>query len=73
VKSNGLHVDGYTRVHNIIASAHNKAVAYAACQGMANGDYKPHLFKTTDGGKTWSSLNNNLPHRAVLIALQRIM
>jgi hypothetical protein len=61
MKSTGLPVDRYTRVHQITASSHNKLVAYAACQAMNNGDYKPHLFKTTDGGKTWTSINSNLP------------
>ena len=51
----------FTRIHQIIASAHNKAVAYATCQAFTYGDYKPYLLKTTDGGKTWFSINANLP------------
>ncbi len=54
-------VTEFTRVHHIIASAHNKLVAYAACQAFTYGDYKPYLLKTTDGGKTWFSINANLP------------
>lgn len=51
----------YARVHNMIASNHNKMVAYAACQNFVDGDYKPYLLKTSDGGKNWQFLNNNLP------------
>ena len=51
----------FTRVHHIVASAHNKLVAYAACHAFTYGDYKPYLLKTTDGGKTWFSINANLP------------
>lgn len=51
----------YSRIHQIIASAHDKLVAYAACHNFAGGDYKPYLLKTVDGGKTWSSINANLP------------
>jgi photosystem II stability/assembly factor-like uncharacterized protein len=51
----------YTRVHHIIASRHNKLVAYAACDGFINGDFKPYLFRTTDGGLSWTSINANLP------------
>ena len=54
-------VTQYTRVHHIIASRHNKQVAYAACHAFVNGDFKPYLFKTNDGGLTWSSINSNLP------------
>jgi photosystem II stability/assembly factor-like uncharacterized protein len=51
----------FTRVHHIIASKFDKDIAYAACQAFGYGDYKPYLLKTTDGGKTWASLNANLP------------
>lgn len=57
-------VDGlpqYARVHQIIASNFNKLVAYAACHNFHDGDYRPYLYKTEDGGKTWKSLNANLP------------
>jgi photosystem II stability/assembly factor-like uncharacterized protein len=54
-------VTQYTRVHHIIASRHNKLVAYAACHAFYNGDFKPFLLKTIDGGLTWSSINANLP------------
>ncbi|MEI8059435.1 MAG: hypothetical protein WCG67_04680, partial [Ferruginibacter sp.] len=54
-------VTEFTRIHHIIASAHNKLVAYAACQAFNYGDYKPLLLKTIDGGKTWFSINANLP------------
>ncbi len=61
-KANALPgVTQYTRVHHIIASRHNKLVAYAACNAFTNGDFKPYVFKTTDGGLTWTSMNANLP------------
>jgi photosystem II stability/assembly factor-like uncharacterized protein len=56
-------VSQYTRVHHIVASRHNKLTAYAACHAFINGDFKPYLFKTTDGGLTWSSINANLPSK----------
>ncbi len=57
-------IDGlpqYARVHQIIASNFNKLVAYAACHNFHDGDYRPYLYKTEDGGKTWKSINSNLP------------
>ena len=54
-------VTEFTRIHKIIASRFSKMVAYAACQAFTYGDYKPCLLKTSDGGRTWTSLNANLP------------
>jgi photosystem II stability/assembly factor-like uncharacterized protein len=51
----------YARIHHIVASNFDKLVAYAACHNYMGGDYKPYLFKTTDGGKSWFSINSNLP------------
>jgi photosystem II stability/assembly factor-like uncharacterized protein len=51
----------YTRIHHIIASNFDVNVAYAACHNYVGGDYKPYIYKTADGGKSWFSINNNLP------------
>lgn len=51
----------YARVHHIVASNFDKLVAYAACHNYMGGDYKPYIYKTTDGGKSWFSINSNLP------------
>ncbi len=58
-----------TYVNMIIASAHNKNVAYAAFNHHRYGDFKPYLFKTTDGGKTWSAIQNNLPVRGTIYCM----
>ena len=51
----------YARISQIIASNFDTKVAYAACNNYFGGDYKPYLYKTTDGGSNWFSLNGNLP------------
>ena len=53
----------YARINKIIASNFNKLVAYAACQNMMGGDYKPYIYKTTDGGNSWITINKNLPQK----------
>jgi photosystem II stability/assembly factor-like uncharacterized protein len=53
----------YARVHHIIASIHDKMVAYAACQNFLDGDYNPYLYRTNDGGKSWSNISADLPER----------
>ncbi|WP_345248579.1 WD40/YVTN/BNR-like repeat-containing protein [Nibrella saemangeumensis] len=55
-----------TYVNMIITSAHQKNVAYAAFNNHRDGDFKPYLFKTTDGGKTWKPIQNNLPDRGTV-------
>src|SRR5206468_7898598 len=52
-----------TYVNMIIASQHDKNVAYAAFNHHRYGDFRPYLFKTSDGGKTWQPIQNNLPVR----------
>ena len=51
----------HARIHHIIASQHSKSVAYAACHDFFAGNFKPYLYKTTDGGKTWFNISENLP------------
>lgn len=53
----------YARIHHIVASHHDKMVAYAACHDFFAGNFEPYLYKTTDGGQSWSRINANLPER----------
>ncbi len=62
-KSSAKDLPEYARVHKIVASNHDKSVAYAACHDFVGGDYKPYLYKTSDGGKSWSLINGNLPEK----------
>ncbi len=52
-----------TYVNQIVASRHDKNVFYATFNHHRYGDFKPYLFKSVDGGRTWSSISNNLPER----------
>ncbi len=50
-------------VNQIIASLHDKNTAYVCFNHHRYGDFKPYVFKTTDFGKTWKAIHNNLPTR----------
>jgi photosystem II stability/assembly factor-like uncharacterized protein len=50
-------------VPQVICSQHDKNTAYVVFNHHRYGDFKPYLVKTTDGGKTWSSISGNLPER----------
>ncbi|MEZ4779391.1 MAG: hypothetical protein R2786_08450 [Flavobacteriaceae bacterium] len=45
-----------TWVYHIEASVHGKGTAYAVFDGHTRGDFKPYALKTTDFGKTWTSI-----------------
>ena len=55
-----------TYINEVIASSHNKNVAYAAINHHRYGNFKPYLFKTSDAGKTWTAIQNNLPERGTV-------
>ena len=39
--------------------------AYAAVNCIKLDDMHPHIYKTTDGGKTWKELVNGLPEAPI--------
>ena len=54
-------VPARTYVNDIKADLYDEKTAYAVLDAHKQGNYKPFLFKTTDGGKTWKSISSNLP------------
>jgi photosystem II stability/assembly factor-like uncharacterized protein len=56
-------------VTRIKAGQHAVNVAYVTFSNHQNGDFKPYAFKTTDLGKTWASINGDLPDRGGTFAI----
>ncbi len=56
-------------VHQIIASQYDKNTAYVAFNHHRYGDFHPYLYKTTDGGKSWKAIQNNLPERGSVYSI----
>jgi photosystem II stability/assembly factor-like uncharacterized protein len=52
-----------TYVNQIICSQHDRNVAYVTFNHHRYGDFHPYIYKTTDGGKTWTAIQHNLPER----------
>src|SRR5438105_93064 len=48
-------------VSRIVASNNDVNTAYIAYENHQNADFNPYLFKTTDAGRTWTSIKSNLP------------
>jgi hypothetical protein len=58
-------VKPWARVFNIEAGHFDNNTAYAAVNTMRLDDMNPHFFRTHDGGKTWTEIDNGLPAGAV--------
>jgi photosystem II stability/assembly factor-like uncharacterized protein len=55
-----------TFVNYILPSMHDTNTVYACFDGRKNSsDFTPYLIKSTDKGKTWSSIASNLPSGTV--------
>ncbi len=53
-------------VNDIKADLFNENTAYIALDNHKFGDYKPYLFKTTNGGKKWTSITNGIPDNSLV-------
>ncbi len=56
-------------VQRILASQHDQNTVYALFNNHQNGDFKPYPMKSTDAGKTWTSIASNLPVRGSTYAI----
>lgn len=70
IDANGISgVPERTYVNQIIASQHDKNVVYATFNHHRYGDFKPYVYKSSDMGKTWAALQNNLPERGTVYTI----
>ena len=51
-------------VSHVEPSRTNASTAYVAFDRHMFDDFKPYIFKTTDGGKTWTNISGKLPEKA---------
>jgi photosystem II stability/assembly factor-like uncharacterized protein len=51
----------WSKVSLMDASHTDKRTAYAAINRIRLDDMRPHIYKTTDAGKTWKEIVNSLP------------
>jgi len=56
-------------VSRIVTSNHDANTAYVSFDNHQNNDFKPYLLKTTDAGRTWTSLSSNLPRNGPVLAI----
>jgi len=54
-------VPEYTFVSDILADKFNANIVYATFNNHKRDDFKPYVLKSTDKGRTWTSISANLP------------
>lgn len=52
-----------TYVSDLAASRHTDGTVYATFNNQKAGDFRPYVMKSTDFGRTWTSIAGNLPER----------
>jgi photosystem II stability/assembly factor-like uncharacterized protein len=57
-----------TYVSRLFASNHDVNTVYAAFEHHKEEDFKPYLLKSTDQGKTWTSIAGDLPENGPVLA-----
>ncbi|MBV9302092.1 MAG: glycoside hydrolase [Acidobacteriaceae bacterium] len=60
----------WSKVSLMDASHFDTGAAYAAVNRFRLDDLKPHIYRTRDGGKTWTEIVKGLPERAVVNAVR---
>ena len=60
----------FWKVFNMDAGHFDSQTAYAAVNTMRLDDMRPHLFRTHDGGKTWTEICNGIPDGAATSAIR---
>jgi len=62
-------VPDMTYVSRVLASQHDSETVYAAFENHKRGDFAPYLLKSTDRGKSWTSIKGNLPANGPVLAI----
>lgn len=54
----------WIQINSIEASPHDPKKAYFAATMYKHGDFRPYLYRTTDGGKSWTRITSGIPEDA---------
>ncbi len=58
-------------VNDIKADLHDADTVYAVLDNHKTGDFKPYVVKSTDRGKTWTSMVGDLPDRHIVWRIEQ--
>ena len=65
-----LQLTAWTKVSIIDAGRFDAQTAYAAINTLRLDDMRPHIYRTHDGGKTWTHITNGIPDVAPVNAVR---
>lgn len=54
----------WIQINSIEASPHDAKKAYFAATMYKHGDFRPYLYRTTDGGRSWTRIVKGIPEDA---------
>ncbi len=54
----------WIQINSIEASPHDAKKAYFAATMYKHGDFRPYLYRTTDGGRSWTRIVQGIPEDA---------
>lgn len=60
-----------TYVSDIMASRFDENVVFASFDNILRDDFKPYICKSTDKGRTWTSISANLPKNGTVHSIQQ--
>lgn len=58
-----------TYVSSVEASLFDPNVAYAAFDNHQMGDFKPYILRSSDKGRSWTSISSNLPENGAVLCI----
>lgn len=64
-------VPEYTYVSDILPDKYDENVVYASFDNHKRDDFKPYILKSTDKGKTWTSISGNLPENGTVHTIEQ--
>jgi len=60
-----------TYVSDIFASRFDENVVFASFRNLLRDDFKPYILKSTDKGKSWTSISANLPENGSVHTIEQ--
>ena len=57
-------------VSSVAASHHDTSAGYVAFNGRRRDDFEAYLYKTTDAGRTWTSITRGLPDEPINVVVE---
>ena len=58
-------------VNDVEAGQHDADTVFAGADNHKTGDFRPYLFRSDDGGESWTSIAGDLPENTIVWAIQQ--